>query len=245
MKTEIKILRRGRGEKESYWQTFFYDAKEKTVTIAAVLQQINEREELTDSLGRRAASIKWECGCLQKKCGACAMVVDGMPVLACEEQLNGRHLVEIKPLQKFPVEEDLIVNREEMFQNLEKLKVWLEHKKTKDAASFCKVMDEEQWPDAFEASRCLQCGCCLEICTSFVPNGEFMGMSALVPVSRILSEAGETEQEYLRDGYIKHIYEGCENFYACQHVCPAGIDLQHLMAHSNAAVFLDKEELGR
>ena len=224
---EIRILRRKRKEKNSYWQTFLYTPKNNKETVASALTALNDLEDLKDIEGRAADPVLWEHSCLQKKCGACAMVVNGRPVLACDTLLSElKKPVTLEPLRKFPVVADLLVNREAMFQNLAKLEAWL----SMDAAP-----SESKNPEAYEASRCLQCGCCLEICPNYAADESFFGMAAMVPSARLLIQMNEEEKKHLRDAYKRHIYEGCGKSLACQNICPAEIDIQSLMARSNAA----------
>ncbi|MDR2738409.1 MAG: 4Fe-4S dicluster domain-containing protein [Treponema sp.] len=96
-------------------------------------------------------------------------------------------------------------------------------------------MEEQNTEDVFEASRCLKCGCCLEICISFMPGAVFMGNTAMVVMARLLAELPASQRERTLKAYRKHIYEGCEKFNACHQICPAGIDTARLMAHSDAA----------
>lgn len=231
MRKKLKILRHEIGTEESYWQTFLYETKEKEPTVAAMLHELNQKKELVDIEGELAKPIKWECSCMQAKCGACAMLVNGMPVLACDTKLNEDlgDTIELMPLQKFPVVEDLIVDRKEMFENLKELQVWLDKEQK---------VPEEKIEEAFETSRCIQCGCCLEICTSFVVDGGFMGASGVVHMARLLAKLPDDQRKNLEGNYRKYIYEGCEKYNACHHVCPAGIDIAGLMAHSDAALVL-------
>lgn len=76
----IKIKRNN--GKCSYYETFLFKGDINS-SIASVLEEINSKERLINILGNHASPILWECGCLQKKCGACAMVINGVPSLAC------------------------------------------------------------------------------------------------------------------------------------------------------------------
>lgn len=229
MKKKLKILRYDKKAKQSFWQTFLYETDEEEATVAGALNDLNQKEDLKDIEGNPAKPIKWECSCLQTKCGACAMLIDGMPQLACDAKLNAdaREHMELMPLEKFPVVEDLIVDRKVMFDNLEKLQVWMEDK------TQISVKDIE---DVSETSKCLQCGCCLEICTSFFPGSGFAGTASLVPMARVLRNLSKGREEGMHKAYRKYIFEGCEKYNACHHVCPAGIDIAGLMAHTDAAV---------
>ena len=87
----------------------------------------------------------------------------------------------------------------------------------------------------YEASRCLQCGCCLEVCPNFDPEGTFFGMAAAVPVTRLLAELPASQREELSRLYREHVFEGCGKSLACRNVCPAGIDIDRMLVNSNAA----------
>ena len=70
-------------------------------------------EEILDIDGIPVGEIAWECSCLQKKCGACAMRINGVPRLACDTKIGDlkSKTVTLEPLKKFPVVRDLIVDR--------------------------------------------------------------------------------------------------------------------------------------
>ena len=54
--------------------------------------------------------------------------------------------------------------------------------------------------------------------------------------SGILREKNQMSKRRTKTAYRKFFNEGCEKYNACHHVCPAGIDIARLMAHSDAAV---------
>lgn len=223
---ELMILRRKDRNEKPWWQTFFYDPQSPDDTVASALTWLNAREDLRDAEGDPAFQIRWECSCLQKKCGACAMVINGVPRLACGARLNTlKDPVKIEPLRKFPVIADLTVDRSIMFENLKKLQLWF----SENAAGKDKAM-----PTAYTASRCLQCGCCLEVCPNFDPEGKFTGMAGAVPMTRILTQLPEEQKKSMTEAYRKYVYEGCGKSLACRNICPAGLDIDELLLTSNA-----------
>ncbi|MBR3326367.1 MAG: hypothetical protein IKG22_03490 [Atopobiaceae bacterium] len=228
MRKQMRILRRRSTEQEPYWQTFLFETADEEATVATALRELNERETLLDVAGNVAEAIRWENSCLQKKCGACAMVINGMPKLACATRLAElkREVVSLEPLRKFPVVADLLVDRGVLMQNLKDAQAWLEH----DA-----VLEDRRWSMAYEASRCLQCGLCLEACPNFCAEGPFGGMAAMVPMARLLSQAPGEQRAQLATSYRDVVFGGCGKSLACRAVCPAGIDIDGLLARSNAA----------
>jgi len=223
------VLRFDKTCQRAYHQSFNYETEDENVTIANALRELNRRNPVTDTDGQITTPVKWECSCLQRRCGSCAMLVNGTPCLACDTKLNinNQTTVELAPLMKFPVVEDLIVNRSALFENLKKLRVWFNG----DANT-----GEQNTELAFDASRCLKCGCCLEICISFMPGEEFAGNTARVAMSRLLSQIQESQKDFTYTMYMKHIHEGCDQYNACHIICPAGIDTARLMSHFDAVV---------
>jgi succinate dehydrogenase / fumarate reductase iron-sulfur subunit len=234
MEKKIKILRLRKGEKESFWQTFSYEFDSEKETVATALTRLNEQETLCDLDGNQTEKICWQCSCLQKKCGACAMRINGVPKLACDTKLTDaqENIIQLEPLKKFPVVEDLMVDRSILFENLKQLKVWFEEEtKAED-----KKLEHIQ-----EASRCLQCGCCLEVCPNFAPKGKFMGMAAGVPMTRLIMELPPSQKKEIYKNYRRHIYAGCGKSLSCKDICPAGIDTEHLLVKSNAMAVWGKK----
>ena len=227
MRYELAVKRRRNAADTPSWQHFYFETELKNATVANALTFLNQQTELTDTDGKKCDKIVWECSCLQKKCGACAMVINGRPQLACTARLiDCKHQeIMIEPLRKFPLVADLMVNREVLFAHLQEMKVWAE--------SSVSVNDKNN-ALMYEASLCLQCGCCLEVCPNFSPTGRFFGMAAMVPSARLLMGLDSVSSKQLRRQYRKAIVDGCGKSLACQNICPAGIDIEQLMSRSNA-----------
>ena len=80
---KVKILRQKHPHAEPYWQCFNYPG-DVNASVAAVLDNINYRDDIVDSDGNPTDRISWECSCLQGMCGGCAMVINNVPRLACD-----------------------------------------------------------------------------------------------------------------------------------------------------------------
>lgn len=233
IKVEFDITRRKSPEDPPRHQHILYETDEINENVASALRKINESDSYRDMDGNPVGTIIWENSCLQKKCGACAMLIDGRPALACGTLLRshkGKDPLTLEPLSKFPVIADLRVDRSILFANLRTFGMWEDQKA---------AMNEKKAAVAYEASRCLQCGCCLEVCPNFAPGERFFGAAGFVPASRLLAAEPKESRERIRKSYMEHSYSGCGKSLACMDICPAGIDIEHLLTRSAAAALFN------
>ena len=211
----VKIKRQSAPNAESYWQNFIYDGP-RHVTVSAVLDAINYTDDLFDTEGNPATRIRWECSCMQAMCGGCAMVINGVPALACAtfaDEVKGKELV-LEPLSKFPVVADLIVDRSVIYQNLNHAKAYLDSLATSE-----KRHHEQQ----YSVAKCLKCGLCLEVCPNYHPNSTFYGAVLANESYLITTQASDKAPELVKE-YKEHFGNGCSKALSCQTVCPAGIE---------------------
>ena len=222
----VEILRHKKNEDKSYVQKFEYQYDDEKQTVATMLNNLNLIDDLKDIDGNPADKIAFKQSCLQKKCGACAMLINGKPGLACARRLAdyGDH-IRLEPLKKFPLVEDLIVDRGIMSENLKMMEVYLKGEA---------LVNEKRNELSYEASRCLQCGCCLEVCPNYMANNGFTGMAGAMPLSRIINELNKSDLKEVSKTYNRYVYEGCGKSLACVDICPAGIRIEDLLVNSNA-----------
>ncbi len=223
----LTIQRKKRESDQSYKQSFAYTSESEADTVATALMALNGRKELKDTEGKLSAPIEWECSCLQKKCGACAMVINGRPQLACEALLSKckKNTVMVEPLRKFPVISDLVVDRSILYENLKTLGLWLREEAD---------LNDHSQEMAYESSECIQCGCCLEICPNFYVGGKFFGMSTVPVTMRLLTEMNEAQYREIAKLYVRHTFAGCGKSLACRDVCPRKIDTEKMLVNANA-----------
>ena len=211
----VKIKRQKTPESAAYWQSFTYDGP-KHATVSAVLDALNYTDDLFDVDGNPAARIRWECSCMQAMCGGCAMVINGVPALACAtyaDEVMGNELV-LEPLSKFPVVGDLIVDRSIIYDNLIHAKAYLE-----TIAS----NDKNQHKQQYSVAKCLKCGLCLEVCPNYRPGGDFFGAVLANESYLIASQTTDKKAPVIKE-YKTHFGAGCSKALSCQSVCPMGIE---------------------
>ena len=221
---KVKILRQAGPFSKPYWQTFIYE-QDMNVSVAAVLDSINYRDNVTDINGNPADLISWECSCLQGMCGGCAMVINGVPKLACDtflKDLKGGELV-LEPLRKFPVISDLVVDRGIIQENLKKANAYIGEYEHDD-----KYSQELE----YQIGRCLKCGLCLEACPNYVKGKNFYG-PLFANDSYFINSRSKSDKKSIGDNYKKHFAKGCSKSLACEKVCPVNIPTLASMARMN------------
>ena len=229
MKYLVKIKRQNDKTSPSYYQTFDYEG-DNNISVAAMLTAINARNPLVDSDGNAAETIAWECGCMSKKCGACAMRINTRPALACEvflDSIKGNEIL-LEPFTKFPVIKDLVIDRSSMFESLKKIEVWLNEEAQ---------MKEKTAKARYQSAKCLMCGCCLEVCPGYSKESIFAGSMVAVNTFRIMDQETDVEhRKKLKANYREAFYKGCAKSLSCHNVCPAGLSVEELTSRTNAAL---------
>ena len=211
MKTEIKIKR------GSIFEKYVIDCSEET-SVASLLDMINK--DSTDP-------VEWECSCRQNLCGACAMVINGRPALACAsfvKDLGTR--IRLEPLSAFPLIKDLKVDRSGIHRLLEKLEAYPKE------GSHARSADTE---GQYQASSCLMCGCCMEICPEYTGKDRFgsaLGMNAMYRT--VSQEEDSDRRKRLRSLYGKTQLNCCTNSLSCADVCPMHLPITTMMSSLNA-----------
>jgi succinate dehydrogenase / fumarate reductase iron-sulfur subunit len=259
----VQVLRQDGPGKKSYWQRFRVEY-EPDMNCISVLQKIAENATTID--GRQVAPVVWECNCLEEVCGACTMLINGQVRQACtalvDQLLRDRPgEIELRPMTKFPVLRDLMVDRSRIFASLEKIRAWIPVDSYLDMGPGLRQSQQQQ-ELAYLYSKCMSCGCCLEACPQFLKielayhEGEtpeqydarqreanlraFMGAHAIAQVELFNSNpigamtAGERLDALVAEGGIQI----CGNAQNCVKVCPKGIPLTTAIARGGRAATL-------
>ena len=222
MNVRLEIKRQRYGEQESYAEVFNVDASQDD-SVLNILERLNSSENLETVDGKITEPISFEMSCRQSQCGGCAMVINGMPAMACEsfvkELCRKKAELTLAPLTKFPVICDLKVDRSEMHRQIREMGMWLDE--IKDADAF-----QKKHETVYESGSCLMCGCCLEVCPNYYPGRKFYGAVAMHTDNRLLTMENNREKrkEQLK-AIRKHGTGGCSKSLGCQKVCPQGLPL--------------------
>ena len=165
---DVRILRQDGPGKAGYWERHRV-VHENDMNVISVLQQVAASSQNAD--GRAVAPVAWDCNCLEEVCGACTMVINGRVRQACSalvDQLlkEKSEEIEIRPMTKFPVVRDLVVDRGRLFKALKKVNAWIDVDGYYDAGPGPRQSQEQQ-EASYPLSQCMSCGCCLEACPQY------------------------------------------------------------------------------
>lgn len=220
----VKIKRQEAFHTQPYWQSFSYDG-ERTISVAALLDDLNDREELLDVEGMPARKIRWACSCMQGVCGACSMIINGTPALACKTFLRDLPTDELRlePLTKFPTACDLIVDRDVIEEGLQRARLYIGE---------WEQPEQKESEFLYTAAKCLKCGLCLEVCPNYGKGERFLGGLFANQARLTLSQSRERKAELLGE-YRAHFAAGCSKALSCQKVCPVGISTLSSMLKLN------------
>jgi succinate dehydrogenase / fumarate reductase, iron-sulfur subunit len=223
------------------------DSKERTIKLRIRRQDALDRPDtrrwedrivawspgltLAGALRRleRTTPVAFEYDCLRGECGACTMLVNGHVRQACTTTIEeigkqGRRIV-LEPLSKFPVVRDLIVDRSELVQRVERVRGWLDLDPAQAGTPAVVAAGEQR--ASLELSRCSECAACLEACPKYGPSTDFVGAAALNDVRRLaLHPTGRLQRrERLEAVMVPGGVADCGKAQNCVEVCPMNIPL--------------------
>jgi succinate dehydrogenase / fumarate reductase iron-sulfur subunit len=220
----LKIKRRETPESEPYWEEFELPYR-PAMNVIICLMEIQKHP--VNAKGQKTTPLAWDDSCLEEVCGSCSMVINGRVRQACSALIdNLSQPITIEPMSKFPCIRDLRVNRQKMFESLKKVKAWVPIDGTHDLGPGPRMNPKEQ-AIAYELSRCMTCGCCLEACPQVNSHSDFMG-AAIISQVRLFNmhPTGQMIADERLDALMgKGGLSDCGNAQECVEVCPKDIPL--------------------
>jgi succinate dehydrogenase / fumarate reductase iron-sulfur subunit len=229
-----------------------------------VLQKI--AAQATTEEGKKTTPVAWDCNCLEEVCGACTMLVNGQTRQACSTLVDRiladqRDEIELRPMSKFPVLRDLVVDRGRMFRALEKITGWIPVDDYSDRGPGPRESPAAQQV-RYPLSECMTCGCCLEACPQYAKielhqwpgesaadfaarrdaayDGGFVGAAAISQAMLFNDHgtgrmnASERLDALMAPGGI----QVCGNAQNCVAVCPKNIPLTRSIGRAGRATTL-------
>ncbi len=203
-----------------HMQHYVLDETEN-MTLFIALNRLREEQD---------PSLQFDFCCRAAICGACAMVINGRPNLACKtktKDLPGE--ITLLPLPVFKLVGDLSVDTGVWFRQMyDKVESWVHTNKEFDPTALEERMDNAVAEQIYELERCIECGCCVAACGTARLRPDFLGAASLNRIARFVVDPRDQRSDrdyYQVIGNDEGIF-GCMGLLACEDVCPKGLPLQ-------------------
>jgi succinate dehydrogenase / fumarate reductase iron-sulfur subunit len=225
----LRVKRQDAPTAPSRWEEFRIAYKANMNVISALMEV--QRQPVTVT-GTRTTAPVWEANCLEEVCGSCTMIINGKVRQACSALIDRlEQPIVLEPMAKFPLIRDLVVDRTRMFDALKRVRAWIPLDGTYNLGPGPRV-DPEAGAVAYSLSRCMTCGCCLEVCPQVTPTSSFIGAAAISQVR--FFNMHPTGKMHARERLDALMGEGgladCGNAQNCVHACPKEIPLTESIA---------------
>jgi succinate dehydrogenase / fumarate reductase iron-sulfur subunit len=220
----LRVRRQDTPTSSPYWENYEIPYRPRE-NVVSVLMEIAKDPRTRE--GKRTSPVVYDRACLEEVCGSCAMRINGVARMACTALIDSLDSpVELEPLGKFPVVRDLAVDRRSMFEALKRVKAWVPIDGTHDLGPGPRMAESER-ARAYELSKCISCGNCLEVCPQVNDRSAFIGAAAVSQVALFNRHptgamlAAERLDALMDDGGI----DDCGNAQNCVRACPKSIPL--------------------
>ncbi|MFZ1539718.1 MAG: fumarate reductase iron-sulfur subunit [Chromatiaceae bacterium] len=226
------IFRHTPGDKASVPHLQDYPLNEAPgMTLFIALNQIREQQD---------PSLAFDFVCRAGVCGSCAMVINGLPGLACRTLTASLpEEITLMPLPVFELIGDLSVNTGKWMRAMsERLETWVHLQSVPDLDTLEAPMEPELAEQIYELDRCIECGCCIAACGTAQMRQDFIGAVGLNKIARFRLDPRDRREEADYYGVIgddEGVF-GCMSLLGCHDVCPKGLSLQTQIAYLRRAM---------
>jgi succinate dehydrogenase / fumarate reductase iron-sulfur subunit len=226
------VTRQETPQSQSYQEEFEIPYRQNMNVISALMEI---QRNPVNAKGEKTTPVVWEMNCLEEVCGACSMVINGKPRQSCTALVDKlEQPIRLEPMSTFPVVRDLAINRNGMFESMKKVKAWIPIDGTYDLGPGPRMAEtKRQW--AYELSKCMTCGVCMEACPNVNDRSPFIGPFA-ISLARLFNThpTGEMNREERLDALLgEGGITACGNSQNCVQSCPKGIPLTTSIAEMN------------
>ena len=192
----------------------------KGMTVLDGLHWIKEHEDRT---------LSWRSSCRMGICGSCGMFINGLPRLACNNQIVHLHsdVVTVKPLPNFDIIRDLVPDLESLFRKHRAVKPGLIRKDVaeQNLPTGEYFQSSQELVNYIQFAYCIKCGLCLSACPTVATSEEYTGPQALAQGWRFTADSrDEATNERAEEMFSDHGVYRCHFAGACSQVCPKGVD---------------------
>ena len=181
----------------------------------------------------QAGDLAFQFACRVGRCGTCAVKVNGVPVLACQERCVPR--MRIEPLTPFPVIRDLVIDRTEIEARYTALELTPEPPPS-DAAHPL-PMQPAQAEKIGHMDSCLACMICVSACPA-VAERPFDGPAFMLKLGYMNQHPnnGKDRLPSALEGGMLECF-GCD---VCTQLCPADLSPAQAIRELRSEVVLGR-----
>ncbi len=172
------------------------------ITLLEALDYVHEKLD---------PSLEYDYSCRRGVCGSCLVILNGVPVLACQTRLKpGKYTVEPPPGKPIG---GLIVDRTEAWTKIARL-----YPQTPEAQGYTAISPQTA-RRLEELASCIACGACELVCPQSLPILTILHSYRITLDPRLLSEHLKKPIQALH----------CIQCRLCSTVCPVGIDVARIV----------------
>ncbi len=225
----LKVKRQDNPQSQPYWEEFEIPYKPSMNVISALMEI---QKNPVNAQGETTTPVVWQSSCLEEVCGACSMLINGKAMQACSTLIDQlEQPIRLEPFTKFPCVRDLKVDRSSMFESLKRVQGWIPLDGTYDLGPGPKMSEKDQMV-TYDLSRCMTCGCCLEVCPQVSDHSDFIGAAAISQARLFnMHPTGAMNKEDRLDALMgPGGLSDCGNAQNCVQVCPKEIPLTDSIA---------------
>jgi fumarate reductase (CoM/CoB) subunit B len=164
----------------------------------------------------QAGDLAYQFACRVGRCGTCAVKVNGVPVLACQEKCKPH--MRIEPLTPFPVLRDLVVDRSEVEARYAALK--LTPQRTREHPGRPEPIEPGLAEKLCHYDLCLACMVCVSACPA-VDERAFDGPAFMLKLRHMAAHPADSADRL--DQAIEAGMLECFNCDVCTQLCPADL----------------------
>jgi fumarate reductase iron-sulfur subunit len=196
------------------------------MTLFIALSEIREKQ---------APSLQFDFVCRAGICGACGMLIDGRPGLACRTLTRDLGTeITLAPLPVFRLVGDLSVDTGAWMQGMsERLETWIHARgPDPDLGALEERMEPELAEQIYELERCIECGCCIAACATAQMREDFVGAVGLNKIARFRLDPRDARSDadyYELVGDETGVF-GCMTLLGCEDACPKNLTLSTQIA---------------
>jgi succinate dehydrogenase / fumarate reductase iron-sulfur subunit len=228
----LRIKRQDDPRAEARWEEFRLPYQPNMNIISALMEL---QRNPVNARGEKSPPVAWQASCLEQVCGSCSMVINGKPRQACSALVDrlspDGSPITLEPMSTFPIVRDLVIDRSRMFEALKKVHAWVDLDGSHNLGPGPRQSPEVQ-EVAYDLSRCMTCGVCLEACPNVNEKSPFIGPASISQARLFNLHPSGAMHKNERIEALMDVggVSDCGNSQNCVEACPKGIPLTESIA---------------